>query len=190
LALERLAEDPPVPLTAKLAKLAAATELAALDERRCAARLESIAGSEGMSAELNERVEEAYALAVRAASDRRFEFEEARDAAARPPDVEEDGGGPPERRVPTTMPWGVQCINELFGFAQGALAQQSMTRRETGLALEGVAAVHAAYFEEMAARQEADPTEADESELSDDDASPTSMDPARRLESIWMVIRL
>jgi hypothetical protein len=34
LALERLAEDWPVPLTADLAKLAAAAELAALDARR------------------------------------------------------------------------------------------------------------------------------------------------------------
>jgi hypothetical protein len=74
LALERLAEDPPMPLTmvtADLAKLAAAAELAALDERRCAARLESIAGLEGVSAELKEQVEEAHALAVQAASDRR-----------------------------------------------------------------------------------------------------------------------
>jgi hypothetical protein len=53
-----------------------------------------------------------------------------------------------------------------------------MTRRETGLELAGVAAVHAAYFEEMAAHQEADPTEADESELSDDHAPATWMDPA------------
>jgi hypothetical protein len=38
--------------------------------------------------------------------------------------------------------------------------------------------VDAAYFEEMAAHQEADYTEAAESELSDDDTSPTWMDPA------------
>jgi hypothetical protein len=72
---------------------------------------------------------------------------------------------------------GIQRINELFGLAQGALAQQAMTRRETGSDLAVVAAVHAAYFEEMAAHQEADPAEADESELSDDDAPPTGMDP-------------
>jgi hypothetical protein len=34
LALGRLAEDPPVPATPDVAKLAAAAELAALDERR------------------------------------------------------------------------------------------------------------------------------------------------------------
>jgi hypothetical protein len=38
--------------------------------------------------------------------------------------------------------------------------------------------VHAACFEEMAAHEEADPTEAHESELSDDGAPPTWMDPA------------
>jgi hypothetical protein len=81
-------------------------------------------------------------------------------------------------------------MSDLFGFAHGALAQQGMTRRQQRWALESVAALHAAYFEEMAARQEADPTEADESELSDGDAPPTSMDPVRRLESIWRVIRL
>jgi hypothetical protein len=59
-----------------------------------------------------------------------------------------------------------------------------MTPRETGLELAGVAAVDAAYFEEMAAHQEADPTKADESELSDDDAPPTRMDLVRRLQSI------
>jgi hypothetical protein len=73
---------------------------------------------------------------------------------------------------------GIQCINELFGFAQEALAQQALTRRETGLALDGVSAAHAAYFEEMAAHQETGPTEADQSELSDDDAPPTWRDPA------------
>jgi hypothetical protein len=55
--LERLAEDPRVPPTAELAQHAAAAELAALDERRRAARLESTAGSVGMSAELKEDVE-------------------------------------------------------------------------------------------------------------------------------------
>jgi hypothetical protein len=96
-----------------------------------------------MSAELKAEVEAAHALAVQAASDRRFEFEETRDAAAQPPDVEADGGGPAERRVPP-VPWGIQCTNDLFGFAQGALAQQAMTRRETGVELAGVAAAHAA----------------------------------------------
>jgi hypothetical protein len=52
LALERLAEDPPVLQTADLAKLAAVAELAALDGRRGAAPLESIAVLEGVSAEL------------------------------------------------------------------------------------------------------------------------------------------
>jgi hypothetical protein len=102
LALERLAEDPPVALTADLAKLAAAAELAALDDRQCAARMESIGGLEGVSAELKEHPEEAHALAVQTASDRRFELEEARDAAMQPPDV--DGEGPAERRVPPTVP--------------------------------------------------------------------------------------
>jgi hypothetical protein len=126
-------------------------------------------------AEPREHAEEAHALA---ASDRRSEFEEARDAAAQPPDIGQDGEGPAERRVSLTVPWGIRCNSELFGFAQGALSQQAMTRRATAMALEGVAALHAAYFEEMAAHQEADPAEADESELWDDDAPPAWMDPA------------
>jgi hypothetical protein len=57
--------------------------------------------------------------------------EEARDAAADPLDVEEDGEGPTEGRLLPTVSWWIQCINELFGFAQGALAQRGMTRRAT-----------------------------------------------------------
>jgi hypothetical protein len=60
--------------------------------RRLAARLESIAGLEGVSAELKEHVEEAHALVAQAALNSRFPFGEARDAAARPPDVGEHGG--------------------------------------------------------------------------------------------------
>jgi hypothetical protein len=78
--------------------------------------LESIAGLEGVG-ELKEHVEAAHALAVQAASDRRFEFEEARDAATQAPGVGEDDEGPAEQRVPPTVPWGIQCINELFGLA-------------------------------------------------------------------------
>jgi hypothetical protein len=33
--------------------------------------------------------------------------------------------------VSPTVLWGIQCINELFGLAQGALAQLAMTQRET-----------------------------------------------------------
>jgi hypothetical protein len=87
------------------------------------------------------------------------------------------------------VPWGTQCINELFGLAQRALTQQAMTRRETRLELAGVAALHAAYFEEMAAHQETGPTEADQSELSDDDAPPTWRGSGPG-DSIWCVIRL
>jgi hypothetical protein len=86
--------------------------------------MESSAGLEGVSAELKEHVEEVPALAVQAISDRRFEFEEARDAVAQPPDVGEDDEGPVEQRGAPTVPWGFQCINKLFGFGQGALAQQ------------------------------------------------------------------
>jgi hypothetical protein len=78
-----------------------------------AARLESIAGLDGVS-ELKAHVEEAHALASRAASDRRCEFEEAREAAAQPPDVGEDGEEPAQQRVPPTVPWGIHCINELL----------------------------------------------------------------------------
>jgi hypothetical protein len=49
------------------------------------------------------------------------------------------------------------------------------------LALEGVAALRVAYFEEMAADWEADPTE-EESETGDDEARATRMDPAPEFE--------
>jgi hypothetical protein len=69
--------------------------------------------------------------------------------------------------------WGIQCVKELFELAQGALGfQQCMTRRETGLALESVAALRGAYFEEMGADQEGDPAEAE------DDGPATLTDPA------------
>jgi hypothetical protein len=61
--------------------------------------LEGIAGWEDVSAELREYVEEAQALTVQAAFARRFELEEARDAAAQPPDVGKAGEGPAEGRV-------------------------------------------------------------------------------------------
>jgi hypothetical protein len=76
---------------AELARLAPAAELDVLHERRCAARLESIAGLEGVSADLRQRLEDTCALAAQAPSDRRFELEEARDAAPQNPDVDEDG---------------------------------------------------------------------------------------------------
>jgi hypothetical protein len=47
-----------------------------------------------------------------------------------------------------------------------------------GLALEGVAALRVAYFEERATDGEADPTEADESEIGDDDLRAMRTDPA------------
>jgi hypothetical protein len=92
--------------------------------------------------------------------------------------------------VPPTVAWWTQCINELFGLAHGALAQQSMTRRATASVPEGVAAVDAAYFEELAAHEEADPAEAGESEFSDDEALATWMDAAPETRVIWRVIRL
>jgi hypothetical protein len=54
----------------------------------------------------------------------------------------------------------------------------------------GVAALHAAYFEEMAAHQEADPTEADESEFSAVDALATLVDAVPETRVTWRVISL
>jgi hypothetical protein len=53
-----------------------------------------------------------------------------------------------------------------------------MTLSETALVLEGVFALPLAPIEETAANHETDPTEAGESELSDDHAPATRMDPA------------
>jgi hypothetical protein len=92
--------------------------------------------------------------------------------------------------VPPTVPWLIQCINELFGLVQGALAQQAMTRRETGLELDGVAAVHAAYFEEMAFTRKPTPRK----QMSPSSRMPTHRRRGRirirRLGSIWRVFSL
>jgi hypothetical protein len=176
LALERLAEDPPVALRAELAKLAAAAELAALDQRRDWRALRGWqACPRGWRNTAMRRTRSLRKLHLTAdSSSRRLEM------LRRSPRTSRKMGreGPAERRVPSTVPWGIQCIDELFGLAQGALAQQGMTQRATASALEGFATLHATYFEEMAAHQEPDLTEADESELSDDDAPATRTDPA------------
>jgi hypothetical protein len=84
--------------------------------------LERIAGLEGVAAELKQHVEEAHALAAQAASDPRFELRRL-GMLRRSPRTSGKMEGPAERRVPPTVSWGIRCINELFGFAQGVLAQ-------------------------------------------------------------------
>jgi hypothetical protein len=82
-----------------------------------------------------------HAVAAQAACDRQCEFELAQSEAVAGVDTGE--------HTPVTLPWEIQCVNEMFHGAQDALAQQLMTRSEVAQAAAEAAVFHDAYVNEL-----------------------------------------
>jgi hypothetical protein len=137
LALDRLAEDPPVPLSPALARLNA---LAANAADR-ASVLERMAQREGLSSAELGHLEELHAEAIQNAVNRQIDFEQAvTEAAGREQTVWTNSGA---------LPWRVQCVNELFEAAQEALKQQRLKRSQARRELSEAERVHDEYFLEL-----------------------------------------